>query len=79
MSGSSLMDGLSQLRNAVENLHLAWEQSQDGWDDVVRARVAEEHMEPLRAQLDATFVAIQQLSEVLNAARRHCQDADRPS
>ena len=78
MSGSSLIDGASQLRNAVENLHRAWEESQDGWNDAVRSRIAEEPMEPLFKQLDASFVAIQQLSDVLNAARRHCQDAERP-
>lgn len=78
MSGSSLSDGGSQLRNAVENLHFAWRKSQDGWDDVVRAKLEDEQMEPLRKQLDLAFVAVQQLSDVLNAARRHCQDADRP-
>jgi hypothetical protein len=78
MSGGSLSDGGSQLRNAVENLNFAWQRSQDGWDDVVRQRFDEEHMEPLRKQLDLAFVAIQQLADVLNAARRHCRDADRP-
>jgi len=72
------MDGASQLRNAAENLQREWELSQDGWDDVVRARMEEEQIEPLRKQLEATFVAIQQLADVLNAARRHCRDADRP-
>jgi len=79
MSGSSLIDGASQLRNATENLQRAWAESQDGWDDVVRQRIAEGQMGPLFKQLDASFVAIQQLSDVLNAARRHCQDADRPT
>jgi hypothetical protein len=77
MSGSSLIDGLSQLRNAAEHLQQAWLNSEDGWNDVVRARIAEEQMEPLRKQLDQTFVALQQLTDVLNAAKRHCRDADR--
>ena len=47
--------------------------------DASRSQVYdEEHMEPLRKQLDLAFVAIQQLADVLNAARRHCRDTDRP-
>uniref|UniRef100_A0A7C4LLZ4 Uncharacterized protein n=1 Tax=Schlesneria paludicola TaxID=360056 RepID=A0A7C4LLZ4_9PLAN len=79
MSGNSLADGAAQLRNAAEHLWHAWEASQDGWDDVVRQRIEAERIEPLRKQLELAFAATQQLADVLNAARRHCRDADRPS
>lgn len=77
MSGSSLADGAAQLRQAAELLWQAWTASQDGWDDVVRQRLEQEHMQPLREQLERALLATQRLAEVLTAARRHCQDADR--
>ncbi|MDX1968424.1 MAG: hypothetical protein SFV23_14705 [Planctomycetaceae bacterium] len=79
MSGSSLVNGSAQLREASELLERTWMASESAWRDVVRQRFEEDRLEPLRKQMMQTQAAIQQLSDVLNAARRHAADADRSS
>jgi hypothetical protein len=77
VAASSLSDGAAQLRAAIDVLERAWAATEDHWDDVVRDRFEAERLEPLRKQLSLTVDAIQQTGDVLNAARRHCRDADR--
>jgi hypothetical protein len=74
---SSLSDGAAQLRAALDVLERAWAATEDHWDDIVRERFETERLEPLRKQLSLTLDAIQQTTDVFNAARRHCRDADR--
>lgn len=78
MSGSSLAGGQGQLRGAVDMLDIAWQRTAAGWDDAVRSGFEEERLEPLFKVATAAFDAIQQMADVLNAAKRHCADADRP-
>ncbi|HUQ71956.1 MAG TPA: hypothetical protein VM165_20665 [Planctomycetaceae bacterium] len=77
MAVSSLSDGATQLRAALDVLERAWAATEDQWDDVVRERFEAERLEPLRKQLSFVLDAVQQTGDVLNAARRHCRDADR--
>ncbi len=77
MSGSSLVNGSAQLREASELFERAWIASESAWRDIVRQRFEEDRLEPLRKQLTQTQAAIQQLSDVLNAARRQAADAER--
>lgn len=77
MAGSSLTDGSGQLKEAVELLERVWQASEEGWSDIVRERFETENLDPLRKQLSQAQTAIQQLGDVLNAARRHAADADR--
>lgn len=74
---SSLVNGSAQLREAEEMLERAWAGSENGWNDIVRERFEAERLEPLRKLLEQSLVAIQQLGDVLNSARRHAADADR--
>jgi hypothetical protein len=77
MSGS-LVNGAAQLREAAELLERAWAGSEEGWRDVVRERFEAERLDPLRKQWQLTQVAILQLADVLNHAKRAAADADRP-
>jgi hypothetical protein len=78
MSGSSLVNGAAQLREAAELLARAWSGSEGAWNDIVRERFETERLDPLRKQLGMTQTAIQQLADVLNRAVRAASDADRP-
>ena len=75
MSGS-LVNGAAQLREAAELLERAWAGSERGWRDVVRERFETERLDPLRKQWQLTQVAILQLADVLNHAKRAAADAE---
>lgn len=76
-SGTPLIDGSAQLREAAEILERAWAHSETQWNDLVRQRFEEERLQELRKQLALTQSAIQQLTDVLSHAIRQASDADR--
>lgn len=77
MSGNSLVDGATQLQEAAELLERVWRATEDHWNDVVRERFEAEQLVPLRKQIADARSAIQQLGDLLNAAKRHASDVDR--
>ncbi|MBI1347149.1 hypothetical protein GC163_12775 [bacterium] len=77
MSGTPLVDGAAQLREAAELLEQTWARSESHWNDAVRKRFEEERLQELRKQLALAQGAIQQLSDVLMHAVRQASDADR--
>lgn len=70
---TSASTGIIQLRDALKNLRLKWEDSAGHWNDDVRRSFDEEYLSPLEAQVRATLQAMEQLSQMLISARQDCQ------
>ncbi len=64
--------GTAQLRNATKTLLARWDETGDGWRDVVRQDFEERRIIPMESQATATLRAMQALCDVLSRIYREC-------
>jgi hypothetical protein len=66
--------GLPQLNNALKNLRVAWDQTEEGWRDSLRTDFEEHHVDPFVSSMTNTLRAMDQLSDVFARIYRECSD-----
>jgi hypothetical protein len=70
---TSASTGIIQLRDALKNLQIKWEEGCSFWNDDVRKQFQEEVLDPLAAQVRTTLQAMEHLSLLLVQAGQDCQ------
>jgi hypothetical protein len=74
MANAKVMAGSSRLKHALHALQEHWLTTEATWNDSVRRRFEERHLQPLDSAVDAALIGMQKLAEVLDKVRRDCSD-----
>ena len=62
----------AKIQNALDTLHLQWQQTSDYWRDEVQRKFAENHLDPLIPVVKNSLDAIARMGNVLDQAERDC-------
>jgi hypothetical protein len=65
--------GAAHLRDATEELQIAWQQVGDNWQDSVRQQYGDTHLEPIGPAMKKSLEAITQMQQLLNQIYRDCE------
>lgn len=76
MKIADLTTGLSQLRDALEQLQRAWANTEEHWRDENSRLLQENHLAPLAAEVAAAYPVIHELAALLAQAERECRPSD---
>lgn len=63
----------AQLRDALDELQLAWRQTGDEWQDPVSQKFCETYLDPLGPALKKTLDAVGQMQQLVNLMTRDCE------
>jgi hypothetical protein len=63
----------AQLRDAWDELQLAWRQTADVWQDPVSQKYCETHLEPIGPALKKALDAVGQMQQLVNQMTRDCE------
>ena len=72
MKKADLTTGVSQLRDALEQLQRAWWNARESWRDENSRNIEENHLQPLGSEVASAFPIIHQFAAVLAQAEREC-------
>ena len=67
-----LRSSAARLRDAMDQLEIAWSTTQEKWSDVASHRFEEQHLAPIGPQVRSTLDAITHIDQVLRQADREC-------
>jgi len=62
----------ARLREALDQLDVAWSHTTEKWNDAACHRFEQEHLQPIGPQLRATLDAINHIDQILQHADREC-------
>ena len=68
----SVRAGRTKLLGMMKDLQVKWEQTKSDWNDPMSRELEKTCMEPLERKIRAAAVAMEQMGEVLERARREC-------
>ncbi|MCG8450985.1 MAG: hypothetical protein MI725_15565 [Pirellulales bacterium] len=63
----------AHLRDAMDDLQIAWQETSDSWQDEVSQKFCENHLEPLGPTLKLTHDAVGRMQQLLNQMQRECE------
>ena len=63
----------AHLRDALEELQVAWQQTAEQWDDPVSQRFCETHLEPLGPAVKKTLEEVARMQYLLDQVFRDCE------
>ena len=63
----------AHLRDAFDELQLAWQQTADLWQDPVSERFCHTHLEPLGPAVKQALEATAKMQQLLGEAYRECE------
>ncbi|MCA9232708.1 MAG: hypothetical protein KDA57_18810 [Planctomycetales bacterium] len=64
----------AQLRSAMEDLQIAWQETSEFWQDGVSQKFCETHLQPLGPVLKRSLDAVGQMQSLVNQMRRELDD-----
>ncbi len=70
----SVSGSRAKLKDAHRQLLVAWQRSQETWDDPVSQSLWRKQIEPLETTLRSVLNAMDSINEVLERVRRECGD-----
>ena len=70
----SVSGSRAKLKDAHRQLLVAWQRSQETWDDPVSHALWRKQIEPLETTLRSVLNAMDSINEVLERVRRECGD-----
>ena len=73
MRRCDLATGASRIRNALENLETVWNEIPGEWDDAVRRRFGEQHLDPMVPRVKLALDAIGRMSLLMGEVERDCE------
>jgi hypothetical protein len=76
MKIADLTTGVSQLRDALEQLQRTWADTAQHWRDENSRHLEEEHLQPLVREVVAAYPVMHELAVVLAQAERECRPWD---
>lgn len=62
--------GAAQMRDALDELQIAWRQAQEQWQDPVSEKFCETHLEPIGPALKKALDAIGQMQQLVGQMTR---------
>ncbi|TWT47102.1 hypothetical protein KOR42_42160 [Thalassoglobus neptunius] len=74
MRPGNIQSGAGQLKDATEKLSLAWQSVREVWKDKQAAEIEEEVIVPLLDEVANLLPAINEISSVMGAAVRSCEE-----
>lgn len=63
----------AHLRDAMADLQLAWQQTEQAWQDGVSQRFCDAHLEPIGPVLKSSLEAVGRMQQLLNQMQRECE------
>jgi hypothetical protein len=69
-----LDSGSAQLRNAMDDLLLAWQETNELWNDGVSQKFSETRLEPLGPALKGAVESSNRMQQLLNQMQRDCEE-----
>ncbi len=73
MRQCDLATGSSRIRNALENLEIAWNEVSDQWNDAVSRRFREQHLDPMVPDVKLALDAISRVALLMDEVERDCE------
>jgi len=64
----------AQLRKAMEDLQIAWQTTDEHWQDSVSQNFSETHLQPIGPALKQTLEAVGQMQQLVNQIQRELND-----
>jgi len=74
MHWGNLQAAEGRLQDALDELHLAWQQTREAWQDQQAERFEETFLRKIDEDLAAVFPAISQISQTFGMAARECEE-----
>lgn len=74
MPVGNLQSAAGQLKEATENLMVAWERVREAWVDENSREFGEDYIQPVFEAVNAAMPAINQMSTLLQTARRSLEE-----
>ncbi len=63
----------AHLRDAMDELQIAWQQTGDYWQDSVSQNYCEKHLEPIGPAVKKSLEAVGQMQQLLSQVYRECE------
>ena len=63
----------AQLRDAMDELLLAWGRTTESWDDEVSQKYCENYLEPIGPTMKLTLDAVSRMQVLLNQMQQDCE------
>ena len=63
----------AHLRDAMDDLQIAWQQTTDSWQDGVSQKFCETHLEPIGPAYKLAIEAIGRMQQLVNQIQRECE------
>ena len=73
MATIDLFTGAAHLRDATEELQLAWQQTAEHWDDPVSRKFCQQYLEPIGPSVKMGLDAIGQMDHLIQQMQRECE------
>ena len=73
MHPTNLTAGAARLREALETLEIAWDETKLHWDDPSSRNFDENHLQPIGPQVRAALDAISRMQQIVASAQRDCE------
>jgi len=67
-----LRSSSARIREALDQLNVAWSQTTQKWNDAACHRFEQQHLEPIGPQVRAALDAISHIDQILQRADREC-------
>ena len=63
----------AHMRDALDELQIAWRDTSEHWDDAVSESFCKKHLEPLGPAVKKSFEAVARMQQLLDRAYRECE------
>jgi hypothetical protein len=72
MRPSDLSTSAAHIRDAFDQLQIAWQEASEHWNDEVSRKFCENHLEPLGPVVKLSLDAISRMTQVVSGMHRDC-------
>jgi hypothetical protein len=74
MANARVVAGSNRMRHALGALRDQWLATEATWNDTVRQRFEERHIQPIEPAVAAALIGMMKIAEVLDQVRHDCSD-----
>ena len=72
----SLETGCAHLRDAMDDLQIAWRETNELWQDEVSQKFCQNYLEPVGPALKQALEAAGRMQQLMNEIQRECDEHD---
>jgi len=74
MAQFDLYTSTAHIRDAIEELQLAWQQTAEDWNDPVSQKFCQQHLDPLGPVTKTALDAIGQMTQQVRQMQQECEE-----